>query len=1120
MAILLGDLHVNEQRSGKKQYNGINPNDVIYDSLRVAFERAKITNQMVVLGGDVFDRQNSNEKEFQRLCSFFNEYPEVPVFSLVGNHDSERLRFFNKPFSRLNYLYSLQEALPNFNIIESGDFVEEGKIRIYGVSYFKYATEFRKQISAIELDSNYYNFLFTHQDFKEHVFNEENSYKDEYLKSIGFHSHINAHIHQPSEDDRHNFINIGSLTTQTRSDISVNSKRYLEISSTGVVESIPFDGQPTFIPWDSDTVDYGYNFIAYPQNKFEVNDESIDISIGDDRVHFNINKEASLHEFLNCDIGYLLKYIPDDTGKQRKTLTINKVVAEGFLSHADVTELEFTRRGIRWIRGDIGSGKSSLLSMVYWGLCGHYMSDRISVTDPTSLEGWASQVDTFKGCRVMLYFNLDGEDYILARHKKYKGVTFDKNGKDTLQLYKVEDDVPVFVHFDTLYAEELGTKNDIRVQTDKLHRLLGIDKDMVKYTMLISPKSSNLLTLASKELEKVFNSLNDIDWVDDLVKGLTNDLADDKEVINSKQLVIEKLIIKRDAIKSTFDHKTQVYNEQLEKLEEQRKEISRLAEVANKELATFTHKRTEVESELDKLSVDNVLLTELEQELVLIQQQQRDIRNSIQELANEKSKIESDIELNIKLLEDINKLSDDLDSLTVPDVVEKPTTEYRDSCDDVIADGKKLKLKKSVVNEQILVNSNQLTTYRNKLQEIIDTPIDENCDRCGQLLPEEEIHSCKAGRQAEIGTIEAKIEKLESEQKELELQLNQLEAEILIAREEYTKLVLLADMEKEQEEQWKRDQKLISEYHESVDTIKNSIDNKQKRLTLLKDHTHLKDTEDRIKVSEEELLKTSARYTEVSGKLEDLSNSKEFILKNKLERERIELDGLIKQKESERDSLLVRYKLLDDSTLDYIKNEIDKYKQEYVELVEEICELELELSEVQEVFEERTRVLSSIKSPKFRAFIVNKYLHIFNAHANSVCTGIGLKKVEVGLDKNLRYQIKMTIPNGETLISHQMSTGWKTVCNQILLYSLIKFREMYQVTNLLFLDEPFSTVKEHQLVYLMNIIKKLSNYSLNVISHAHTLDHENAEFLHVEGGLVIEDIDGEEQAVPVVSRIV
>lgn len=237
-----------------------------------------------------------------------------------------------------------------------------------------------------------------------------------------------------------------------------------------------------------------------------------------------------------------------------------KIKIIGFGS-IDKLEFEFDNSGIHVIKGKNGSGKTSILNALYWGLYGDTLKEKASV------ERWEHlKEEGYKGVMVEIELEKFDQTHYITRFSSYQGKYNGAKGGNRL----------------ILSSSEGSYKRD--VQND-INRLLGVSSELFKSSILFGQKMKRIIEDSGankkKVLEQCFDhsKLEDIiekvkqdnDKLNDILQGLSNYLVD-------QYSLEEKLNYKIDKAKSEYKHQKELYDKEKKHIEQRLEDISSLVD--------------------------------------------------------------------------------------------------------------------------------------------------------------------------------------------------------------------------------------------------------------------------------------------------------------------------------------------------------------------------------------------------------------------------------------------------------------------------------------------------------------------------------------------------------------
>ena len=184
------------------------------------------------------------------------------------------------------------------------------------------------------------------------------------------------------------------------------------------------------------------------------------------------------------------------------TVNIKSVKIEGFRSFVEPAIFSFDRPGVNMIKGKNGSGKTTLLESIVWSLYGENLK---GTTKDKLISKKQYRAPNFKGTRVVLILEVNTENYMIARHIKFKQETLGFRGDDKLMLFeeKTEGDW-------TLRAEDLYN-GDIQ---SHITNLIGLDFNTFMNSIVFGQRMKRLVESKPTEKRELFETLFDLDFVE------------------------------------------------------------------------------------------------------------------------------------------------------------------------------------------------------------------------------------------------------------------------------------------------------------------------------------------------------------------------------------------------------------------------------------------------------------------------------------------------------------------------------------------------------------------------------------------------------------------------------
>ena len=183
-------------------------------------------------------------------------------------------------------------------------------------------------------------------------------------------------------------------------------------------------------------------------------------------------------------------------------LHYKSIMIEGFQSFGKSTTINIDRKGINFIRGSNGSGKSTIFNALLWAEYGGNMKKSIATWDELRTENW-------RGTRVVIDRTDGHKDYRIVRHLDYTGTTFGMKGCSKLMIF--EKDISKKKFDDTDLVGDALHKRDMQ---ELIISQIGVDKDTFMKSVLFGQRMKSLVEASNAEKRVLFEELFYLDFVD------------------------------------------------------------------------------------------------------------------------------------------------------------------------------------------------------------------------------------------------------------------------------------------------------------------------------------------------------------------------------------------------------------------------------------------------------------------------------------------------------------------------------------------------------------------------------------------------------------------------------
>lgn len=217
------------------------------------------------------------------------------------------------------------------------------------------------------------------------------------------------------------------------------------------------------------------------------------------------------------------------------------IEAEGFGSFVKPHSFDLDRGStVITIKGVVGVGKTTLPSILSWGLYGKHLKEKASI------ESWEEiRPDNWRGTKVVINFEKDGIQYKIIRCKSFKGkIRIDENSK-------VNGGSNIFLFINGEYFTSKKGKTHIQV---KIEEILGYSFRLFKSTIIYGQNQKRIIEESGPDKKKIFDEAFENGFIDEARKNEEVDLS--------------KLKRLKDDIESDIDNQTTTITEYQELFEE------------------------------------------------------------------------------------------------------------------------------------------------------------------------------------------------------------------------------------------------------------------------------------------------------------------------------------------------------------------------------------------------------------------------------------------------------------------------------------------------------------------------------------------------------------------------
>lgn len=607
------------------------------------------------IAGDLLQVAQSTPPVMNVVKTFLSDISKkCPIRMILGNHDVI-VRSDKTDISEYNNytLVSLLDLIPNV-FIYNNDLVKIGSKTVYFHSW--------NPSNSIPNRSKDADYLVCHGD----VHSSLSPFAPEFIDTTGYKKVFAGHIHIFKDfKGINNIVSLGVPLMHSFSDnpdigvciLDTEDDSIERVSTKGLFLEFKYTQDESEIKeslvQEGQTQETSTNPVVLKLDPKLSSEKSIDIT------KISISPEEMLKEFsknLSKDslkiLNTVVSKVFDNNTVPDLRVKFKTLKAQNFLSIRNIDFNFENFNGLTTIKGDIGSGKSTLFNLLEFMLFGRLSG--YSKTDYTSV---------FKGkFRGTLELEYKGVSYVITRtlnslEYTKNSIPQESNRKTDLQK-QLEEDLVFLKFFNIIYIKQTSTgifsdmsdtsrvsflSNLIGLNTIKnWTSLLDSEIDVLRENLRTSEDNRTVLDTKKKVLE-VFNSQNkdltlrDKKETEEKIKVLTEEINSLNDIKNTNNLKVARFEAKLAEKNALFN-----FNEQ---------KVSKLNSIVSN-IKLLKEKNTELEAQKEQLSqsvkdlclpefnedspeLDNASILELET-LIKSTQSQINSRNVTLELAKEK----------------------------------------------------------------------------------------------------------------------------------------------------------------------------------------------------------------------------------------------------------------------------------------------------------------------------------------------------------------------------------------------------------------------------------------------------------------------------------------------------
>jgi DNA repair exonuclease SbcCD ATPase subunit len=276
-------------------------------------------------------------------------------------------------------------------------------------------------------------------------------------------------------------------------------------------------------------------------------------------------------------------------------IQFDKLHAEGFGSvHNPMTFQLDLGMTLSVIRGNVGSGKTSIPAILYYTLYGKHLKEKASV------ETWPElRLESYRGTKTHIEYYIDGVKHEVIRCSSFKGKISVGNKK------KVQGSNNLFYLIDGELATDKKGKNPTQ---ELIEKNLGYSAELFKNSIVFGQKMKRIIEESGPAKKKVFEEAFEVGFIEE---AKDNTIAEKTKLQQSIQTIKtdiekieDKLDNKNDSLEAALDLEENFENnksKRVKEIEEDLKEVKTEIKEFKLENATVS-KNNDISNSISKLS--------------------------------------------------------------------------------------------------------------------------------------------------------------------------------------------------------------------------------------------------------------------------------------------------------------------------------------------------------------------------------------------------------------------------------------------------------------------------------------------------------------------------------------
>lgn len=743
-----------------------------------------------------------------------------------------------------------------------------------------------------------------------------------------------------------------------------------------------------------------------------------------------------------------------------KNIKIKQVYIEGYRTIVKPLTFDMDRPGLNLLKGDIGTGKTSIIESIVWCL---YRANLKNEVDDSVVTWDEYRTAAFRGTKVGVIMDVGEDEYEIYRHKDYKGETYGLKGGDKLMI---------FINGE-MHGKDLQKKD----QQEFIDGVLGINARVFTNSILFGQRMSKLIESDSDDIRKLLEKLFDLYWVEELkekarkdreklVENL-NQFEKDRGILNARKADIQ------DTISEVYV-KLDEYSEEIKEANQKVKNLEHSLTTLEYDEKRHSDKEKELEDLTKKVHEASVKDTKLKTELDSAENSYNIIVNKEKEALKKCEELEQELKEHYQSVEkdlvEVNKSIKDFE-----ESIEALEFEEVEGVDEDLA-SLKAELTSVIKDKNTIENKlHNAETSKNSLERELEN-IPERCKECNHIIDAE-------AEEFMMGSKKQDIENLKKDLKRYKNLLSELDKDQLSIEDDIDVLETYKENEAAIKD-YKYQIRILTKEKESIESrdevLKECISNADKEYEKLK-----KD----VKEAEETLYEKQDAYEGIHGTL------------SRLRQQELKLSLFVEdmnklQNEVEKTSTNIWETKLHikhlESNIDDSNNQVTLNKAKLKKIDTELDQLEVSVKETSEQLEiVNWWIDKAFSSSGLKAFVFAAMLTELNKKIIKYSSRLGVSvKFTVDLTKPSRpFSAICSVDGIENKPYKSFSGGQKAKVDISLMFGMHDLISMGTDINILLLDEVFEGLDEGAEASVFDLIRmKAKNKSVYVITHSAALD--------------------------------